>query len=132
MLLKGASSAGGSTSTSNNLLPFMLATQGGSSSSMLPMMMMMGAGSSSGTSSSSNMLTNLAMINAFREGAGDAENTSSLGQLGQSLGFTRAVVSKTGASLDPPFSIAISSTNPYLVANSTAFNVTSFSISGRA
>jgi hypothetical protein len=61
------------------------------------------------------MLTNLAVMNAFREGAGEAENTTSLGEIGQSLGFTRAVVQKTSTSLDASFSVSL----PDLVMNTT-------------
>lgn len=93
MLLNKGTSASSSTSTSNNLLPLMLASQGRGSSSMLPMMMM--SGGFGGSSSSSNLLSQFAMFNAFRrEGEGEAQNSTNLGELGQKLGFTRAVVTK--------------------------------------
>lgn len=98
MLLSKGTSVGGSSSSASSLLPLMLASQGGGSSSMLPMMMMSGGFGSSG--SSSNMLTQFAMLNSFRrEGEGEAQDSTSLGEIGQTLGFTRAVVSKEPNSL---------------------------------
>jgi hypothetical protein len=89
-----ASQGSGST---DNMLPLMLATQGGgSSSSMLPMMMMMGSGSLG----SSNTMAQFAMLNAFREGDGQAQDLDKLGQAGESLGFTRAVVVTSSAETD--------------------------------
>jgi hypothetical protein len=93
MLLKGASAAGGAgSSSSSSLLPFMLASQGGNGgSSMLPMMMMMGSGGFGG--GSTNPLAQFAMLNAFRrEGGGSAEDAADFGEVGQTLGFTRAVI----------------------------------------
>jgi hypothetical protein len=71
----------------------MLASHGGNSgSSMLPMMMMMGSGGFGG--GNTNPLAQFAMLNAFRrEGGGDAEDAAEFGEVGQTLGFTRAVVS---------------------------------------
>lgn len=95
---------------------------------MLPMMMMMNPSSFSGTNA--NMLTQFAMLNAFRrEGDGEAQDAQSLGEVGENLGFTRAVVSKSSSdtqsdsSLDPGNATLSNATSPVSNASSSDSSV---------